>query len=83
MEKRIASILILIQESENVARLNAILSKYSTFIISRQGITMREKGYNIISLVVEGNTDDIGALSGQIGRLNGIKVKTAMLKPID
>ena len=80
MEKRIASILILIKESDNIVKLNTILSIHSQIIISRQGIPFRERKINIISLIIDGTTDDIGALSGKLGRLKGIRVKTAMLK---
>ena len=79
MEKRIASILILIKESDSIVKLNTILSIYSHILISRQGIPLRKKNINIISLIIDGTTDDIGALSGKLGRLKGIRVKTAML----
>ena len=79
MEKRIASILILIQEFESIVFINTIISKHSQIILSRQGLPLRDKEISVISIVAEGTTDDIGALSGQLGRLKGIRVKTAML----
>lgn len=80
MEKRIGSALILIEETKNVSRLNQILSNNSHIIIGRQGIPLRDKAISIISLVLEGSTDEIGALTGQIGRLEGIQIKSVLTK---
>jgi len=80
MEKRIGTALILIQNQENVQKLNTILSNNNAIIIGRQGISMKERNIAIISLVIEGTTDEIGALTGQLGRLSGIKVKSILMK---
>ena len=78
MEKRIGVISILVNEKTYVSKLNAILSDYSQLILGRMGLPMKEKGIQIIALIVEGSTDDLGALSGKIGRLQGIKVKSLL-----
>lgn len=78
-ERRLGTLLILIETKENIATLNAIISKFSDLIIGRQGIPLREKEKSIISIVLEGTTDEIGAFSGQVGRLKGIKVKAALI----
>jgi putative iron-only hydrogenase system regulator len=79
MEKRIGSALILIENSDVVQKMNEIAFKHSNIIIGRQGLP-RSNGQNIISLVLEGTTDEIGSLTGQLGRLNGIQVKSVLLK---
>lgn len=79
MEKRVGSAIILIQERESVQHLNEILSKHSKIIIGRLGLP-RSDGQSIISLVLEGTTDEIGSLTGQLGRLSGIQVKSVLLK---
>ncbi len=79
MEKRTGTILIQIEKRENVQLLNDIISKHSQIIIGRQGLP-RSNGQSIISLVLEGTTDEIGSLSGQLGRLKGIQVKSVLLK---
>lgn len=80
MEERIGSVLIQVESKEEVARLNEIISSYSEIVIGRQGIRLREKGKSVISLVLEGSTDAIGALTGKLGKLNGIRVKSVVLK---
>ncbi len=79
MEKRIGTALILVEERENVQQLNEIISKHSDIIIGRQGLP-RSNGQSIISLVLEGTTDTIGSLTGQLGRIKGIQVKSVLLK---
>lgn len=81
MEKRAGSAIILIQTREDIQQLNEILSKHSQIIIGRLGLP-RSNGQSIISLVLEGTTDQIGSLTGQLGRLRGIQVKSVLLKNI-
>ncbi len=82
MEKRIGTILILIKNHDNVHLMNEIITKHSTIIIGRQGLP-RTDGTSIISLILEGSTDELGSLSGQLGRLSGIEVKSVVLKNKD
>ena len=79
MEKRVGTALILIESRENVQLLNDIISKHSQIIIARQGLP-RSNGQSVISLVLEGTTDEIGSLTGQLGRVRGIQVKSVLLK---
>jgi len=80
MEKRIGVVAILIQSKESVSAINSVLSFYGEIIIGRQGIPLRDKNIHIISLVVEGTTDEISALTGKIGRLAGVEVKSILTK---
>ena len=79
MEKKIASIIILVEKGTDTHLLNNILSDFSEHILGRQGINISHRNISIISLIIEANTDIIGALSGKLGRLTNIRVKTAML----
>lgn len=80
MERRIGSILLLIEDKSNARILNDIISNYAEIVIGRQGIRLRDKNKSIISLVLEGTTDELGGLSGKLGRLPGITVKSIVLK---
>lgn len=82
MEKRIGVIGIIIENFDITARLNAILHEHSDLILGRMGLPYRERKINVISLIVEGNTDDIGALTGKLGNLPGVNVKSALSKNI-
>ena len=76
-ETRIAIIAIVVEDREQVNTMNEILHDYGKYIIGRMGIPYRQKGINIISIAIDAPQDTISALSGKIGRLNGVSTKTA------
>jgi len=80
MEKRLGAALILIENRESVNKLNQILSVHANVIIGRQGIPMQGRGVSVISLILEGTSDELSALTGPIGKLDGVQVKTLMMK---
>ena len=77
MEKRVAVMGIIVESMDVVEQLNSILHDYSRYIIGRMGIPYREKNISIISIAIDAPQDEISALSGKIGKLAGISVKTA------
>lgn len=79
MEKRIGTVIIGIENRETAPIVNTVISKHSDIIIGRLGLP-RNEGISLINLVVEGSTDEIGSLTGQLGKLDGIEVKSAVLK---
>lgn len=76
METRIALIGIIVEREDRVEQLNRLLHEYGEYIIGRMGIPYRKKEINIISVAVDAPQDVISALSGKIGRLDGISAKT-------
>ena len=77
METRIALIGIIVEELESAGKINEILHEYAAYIIGRMGIPYRERGINIVSIAIDAPQDTISALTGKIGKLPGISVKTA------
>jgi len=77
METRVAVLGIIVENMDSVAQLNNILHDYGKYIIGRMGIPYREKNINIISIAIDAPQDTIASLSGKIGRLSGVSVKTA------
>lgn len=80
MERRLGGALILVENKESVNKLNQILTTHANVIIGRQGIPLMDRGVSIISLVLQGTTDEISALTGPIGKLEGVQVKSLMMK---
>ncbi len=76
METRIALLGIIVENTESAGQLNHLLHEYSRYIIGRMGIPYRERGVNIISIAIDAPQDVINALSGKIGRLQGVTAKT-------
>ena len=77
MENRVAVISMIVGRSGDVEALNSILHEYGEFIIGRMGIPYRKRQINIISVVIDAPQDTIATLSGKIGSLTDINVKTA------
>lgn len=76
METRVAIIGIIVEKDESVGVLNGILHEYGKYMIGRMGIPYRKTGVNIISVAIDAPQDIISALSGKIGKIDGISAKT-------
>lgn len=80
MEKRIGVIAIVIEEFESANLVNEILHDFAYIIVGRMGIPYKERGISVISLIVDGGTDEISALTGKLGKIKGVNVKSAVTK---
>ena len=67
---------------KHIDGMNNILSMHSTIIVARQGVPLRDKGVSVITLILEGTTDQINSLTGKLGRLEGVQVKSVLTKYI-
>lgn len=77
METRVAVISIIVNNPASVQTMNEILHQYSEYIIGRMGIPYRVKGISIVCIAVDAPQEIISALSGKIGRLDGVTSKSA------
>jgi len=77
MATRVAVMSIIVENGDSVEALNQILHENGRYIIGRMGIPYREKGISIISIALDAPQDAISAMSGKIGNLPGVSVKTA------
>ena len=80
MSTRIAVVGIVIESLDNIKEVNSILSEYDKLIVGRMGLLYKEKNIRVISIVVDGTTDEISAITGKIGKLKGVSVKAAISK---
>lgn len=79
MQKRIGVIGLVIGNREETApAVNDLLTQFGDMIVGRMGIPYRERGLSVISIIVDGDTDRIGALTGKLGSLKGVRVKAAL-----
>ena len=83
METRIALIGIIVESTESVEQLNHLLHEYGSHIIGRMGIPYREKNVHIISVAIDASNDVISSLSGKLGMIKGISVKTIYSKTMN
>jgi len=78
-ENRIAVIGIVVQNREETSRrLNDILSSFGNIIVGRMGVPYKERNISVISIIVDGTNDEIGALTGKLGSIKGVKAKVAL-----
>ncbi|MBR5235869.1 MAG: iron-only hydrogenase system regulator [Clostridia bacterium] len=80
METRVAVISIIVEKPDCIGRLNELLHDYGAYIIGRMGIPYQAKGINIISVAIDAPQDVINALTGNLGKLDGITAKAAYSK---
>ncbi len=83
MNRRIGFIGIIIEDRECVDKVNRLLSESAGMILARMGLPQRERGVSVITLVVEATTDEVGLLTGRLGGISGISVKSGMAKAVD
>lgn len=77
MQTRVAVMSIIVENPDSVESLNSLLHTFSRYVIGRMGIPYRDKNISIISVAVDAPQNEIAALSGKIGRLSGVSIKTA------
>lgn len=83
MDKRIGVVGIVIEEFESAKTVNETLHELASIIVGRMGIPRKDRGISIISLIVEGTTDEISALTGKLGKISGVNVKSALTKKLE
>ena len=79
-EIRIAIIAIVIEDKSKSNTVNAILHDYSDLFVGRMGIPFKEKKISVITLIAQGTNDNISALTGKLGRVEGITVNSMLTK---
>ena len=77
METRVAVMSIIVENHNSVERINALLHEYGEYIIGRMGLPYRKRGISIISVALVAPQNTLSSLSGKIGGLDGVSVKTA------
>jgi putative iron-only hydrogenase system regulator len=80
MEKRLGIIAVIIYDKHQVEEVNRLISLHNDIIVARQGIPMPQDGLSFISLVVKAPMNRINTLTGKLGRLEAIEVKTVITK---
>ncbi|MBD3246977.1 MAG: CopG family transcriptional regulator [Candidatus Omnitrophica bacterium] len=81
MEKRLGFVGIIVEDrNRSAARVNAVLSAYGALIAGRMGVPYPERSCSVITLIVDATSDEIGALTGKLGAIDGVSVKSALGK---
>lgn len=80
-ERRIGFVGIILEDrARGAAAVNALLSSFGDRILARVGLPRAGTDCAVITLVVEATTDELGALTGRLGQIPGVSVKSALSK---
>jgi len=80
-DKHLGVVVIIIKDRDEAApKINALLTRHAEIIVARMGFPYDKRGVNVITLIVDGTTDAIGALTGQIGMFKSVTVKATLAK---
>jgi putative iron-only hydrogenase system regulator len=69
---------ILENPRENQKTFNDTVSSFKVLIKGRMGIPFDDLNMAVISITLKGELDEINALTGKLGNINGVTVKTAV-----
>ena len=76
---RIAVIGIVIEKNRSASsKVNEVLSAYGDYVVGRMGIPDKEKDVYVISVIVKATTEIISAITGKLGRIENVTVKSAV-----
>ncbi len=79
MSVRLGVIAIIVeQERQSAAQVNEVLSQFASCIKARLGVPNVEEDMSAIAVIVEVTTEQLGALTGKLGRLPGVTVKSVL-----
>ncbi len=78
--RRIGAISVLVKMgSSSIERVNALLSEFADIVVARLDVPYRERGLHVLTLVIEGTSDDVGALTGRLGSLKDVRVRSLLI----
>ncbi|HEY5575769.1 MAG TPA: TM1266 family iron-only hydrogenase system putative regulator [Clostridiaceae bacterium] len=81
MSKRVAVLGIVLENAEeSQAEFNAVVADFKGIVKGRMGIPFDNEGISVISIILCGTLDEINSLTGKIGNLKGVTVKTSLSK---
>lgn len=78
MAKNIGIVGIIVEDRAASPALHAVLHKYSDIIVGRQGIPFHDRDLSVISIVVEGEAEQIAQMTDEIGRIDKISSKAVI-----
>lgn len=81
METRLGFVGLIIEDrAKNAATVNILLSEFGDIILARTGVPCPKRNCSAITLVVDASTDQLGSLTGRLGRIEGVSVKSMLSK---
>jgi putative iron-only hydrogenase system regulator len=81
MDKRIGFVGIIVENRvEHAETVNHVLSEFGSLVVVRTGVPNVRGRFAVITLVVDATNEEVGALTGRLGSIPGVSVKSALAK---
>ncbi|MCT4632530.1 MAG: iron-only hydrogenase system regulator [Firmicutes bacterium] len=79
--KKIAVIgAVLDNPSKSQNKFNEVVGTYKHIVMGRMGIPFIDEDISVVSVTVMGSLDEINSLTGKLGNIDGVNVKTSISK---
>ena len=79
--KRLGFVGIIVEDRKMCSGIvNDVLSQFSELILARTGLPNAKENTSIITLVIDATTDELGVLTGKLGNIKGVSVKSGLAK---
>ena len=81
MSKRVAVISAILEEPDICQQtFNRVISQFKGMVKGRMGIPLQDENIAVVSIVVIGDLNEINNLTGKLGSIEHISVKTSISK---
>jgi len=81
MKNRVAVLGVIIDNpEESQIEFNSVVADFKGIVRGRMGVPFEHEGISVVSIIVCGSLDEINSLTGKIGNIKGITVKTSLSK---
>ena len=80
-QKRLGFVGIIVEDRKMCSGVvNDILSQFSELILARTGLPNIKGDTSVITLVIDATTDELGVITGKLGNIPGVSVKSGLAK---
>ena len=80
MDKRMGVVSVIVgNRKQDAGMVNDIISRHGELILARMGVPCRDRGVSVIALIIEATTNEVGSLTGQLGSLPSVRVKSSLV----
>ncbi len=82
MQQRAVGVVAIIVKKRTAAapEVNRVLTEFGEIILGRMGLPSAGRDLHIITLIVDATTDQIGSLTGKLGMIADVTVKSTLAK---
>ena len=78
--KRLGIVGIVVSDLASADKVNEVIHEHNDIVVARMGIPSKERNVSVISLLIDGDQDEINALTGELGKIRDVSAKTMLNK---